>query len=398
MASAILDGCFRPFAENGRASQCALRTFENGDSRVYSLKDLGWRECFSSQYGAIEADAQFVPARVAEDSREIYRIVSTQGEFVSELSGKFRNEVLGRADFPAVGDWVLARLRENERRATIHRVLNRSSKFTRKIAGRKTEEQIVAANVDVVFLVSSLNREFNPRRIERYLTLAWKSGAKPLIVLNKCDLCETAQDLLRETESTAMGVRVILASAFRGDGIEEIREVLQAGSGKTAAALTAGLIGSSGVGKSSLINAILGTPLQETRSVREADDRGRHATTARQLIVVPGGGVLIDTPGMRELQLWDAGEGIGHAFGEIQELAAQCKFRDCKHESEPGCAVRAAVESGALDAERLESFHKLGREEKFLEAKQDAAVRAAQTKALKGLMKGQKRFYRERNR
>ena len=365
---------------------------------MYSLEDLGWCKYFSSQYETSKTGSEFLPARVTEDNREIYRIVSATGEFLSELSGKLRHEILGRADFPAVGDWVLASLRESERRATIHRVLKRRSKFSRKIAGRKTEEQIVAANVDVLLLVSSLNREFNPRRIERYLTLAWESGAKPIVVLNKCDLCENTDELLRETESAAMGVHVALASAFRGDGIAEICEILQAASENTGASLTAALLGSSGVGKSSLINAILGTPLLETKSIRAGDDRGRHTTTTRQLIVLSGGGVLIDTPGMRELQLWDAGEGIGQAFGEIQELAARCKFRDCKHESEPGCAVRAAVESEALDVERLESFHKLGREEKFLEAKQDAAVRSQRTKELRKMMKSVNQFYRDRGR
>src|SRR5439155_8896873 len=245
-----------------------MRQFENRRFAVRSLEDLGWCEYFSSQYEASKTGSEFVPARVAEENREIYRIVSATGEFLSELSGKVRHEVLCRADFPAVGDWVLARLREDERHGTLHRVLKRSSKFSRKIAGRKTEEQIVAANIDVIFLVSSLNREFNPRRIERYLALAWESGAKPVMVLNKCDLCENPDELFREAESAATGVRVILASAFRGDGIAEIREILRAGFEKhgtsvSQASVTAALLGSSGVGKSSLINTILGTPLQE---------------------------------------------------------------------------------------------------------------------------------------
>jgi ribosome biogenesis GTPase / thiamine phosphate phosphatase len=389
--------------KNGRASKFAMRKFEKRRFAVHSLEGLGWCEYFSSQYEASKTGSEFIPARVAEENRETYRTVSATGEVLCELSGKFRHEIQSRADFPAVGDWVLASLRENERRGTIHRVLKRSSKFSRKSAGRKTEEQIVAANIDVIFLVSSLNREFNPRRIERYLTLAWESGAKPVIVLNKCDLCENPDQLCRQAESAAMGVRVILASAFRGDGIAAIREMLRAGferpgTGLAQASVTAAMLGSSGVGKSSLINAILATPLQETKSIREGDDRGRHTTTTRQLIVIPGGGVLIDTPGMRELQLWDASEGIGHAFSEIQGLAARCKFRDCKHESEPGCAVRAAVESEALDAERLESFHKLGREEKFLEAKQDAALRSQRTKDLRKMMKSVNQFYRDRGR
>ncbi len=327
---------------------------------------------------------------------------------MAEVSGKFRHEVTGRADFPAVGDWVLASTRKEESRATIHRVLNRKSKFSRKIAGKKTEEQIVAANVDVVFIVSSLNSEFNLRRLERYVALAWESGAQPVIVLNKSDLAENAEELRREAEAAAIGVRVILTSALRGDGIEEIREMMLSASEESSCGeitsekmpvtKTAALLGSSGVGKSSLINAILGTELLDTGEIRESDDRGRHTTTTRHLIVVPGAGVWIDTPGMRELQLWDASEGIDQAFGEIAELAANCKFRDCKHIDEPGCAVRAAVESGELAAERLESFHKLGREEKFVAAKQDAAVRAAETKSLKKLMKEQNRFYRNRGR
>jgi len=375
---------------------------------VYALHDLGWSDFFSSQLSEFERNYEIAAARVAEENREMFRLLSPQGEFMAEVSGKFRHEVTGRADFPAVGDWVLASARKEESRATIHRVLNRKSKFSRKIAGKKTEEQIVAANVDVVFIVSSLNSEFNLRRLERYVALAWESGAQPVIVLNKSDLSENSEELRREAEAAAIGVRVILSSALRGDGIEEIRELMlsapdKSSSGETTSekmpvAKTAALLGSSGVGKSSLINAILGTELLDTGEIRASDDRGRHTTTTRHLIVAPNGGVLIDTPGMRELQLWDASEGIDQAFGEIAELAANCKFRDCKHVNEPGCAVRAAVESGELAAERLESFHKLGREEKFVAAKQDAAVRAAETKSLKKLMKEQNRFYRNRGR
>jgi ribosome biogenesis GTPase len=375
---------------------------------VYALHDLGWSDFFSSQLAELELNSEIAAARVAEENREMFRLLSPQGEFMAEVSGKFRHEVTGRPDFPAVGDWVLASTRREESRATIHRVLNRKSKFSRKIAGKKTEEQIVAANVDVVFIVSSLNSEFNLRRLERYVALAWESGAQPVIVLNKSDLSENPAEFRGEAEAAATGVRVILTSALRGDGISEIHEMMLSAPDKTAStesssekkpvAKTAALLGSSGVGKSSLINAILGTELLDTGEIRESDDRGRHTTTTRHLIVAPNGGVLIDTPGMRELQLWDASEGIDQAFGEIAELAANCKFRDCKHVNEPGCAVRAAVESGELAPERLESFHKLGREEKFVAAKQDAAVRAAETKSLKKLMKEQNRFYRDRGR
>jgi ribosome biogenesis GTPase / thiamine phosphate phosphatase len=375
---------------------------------VYALHDLGWSDFFSAQLADLELNSEIAVARVAEENREMYRLLSVDGEFMAEVSGKFRHEAAGRADFPAVGDWVLASTRKEESRATIHRVLTRKSKFSRKIAGKKTEEQIVAANVDVVFIVSSLNSEFNLRRLERYVALAWESGAQPVIVLNKSDLSENSEELRREAEAAAIGVAVVLTSALRGDGIEKIREIMrsvpeepasaESTSKKMPVAKTAALLGSSGVGKSSLINAILGIQLLDTGEIRESDDRGRHTTTTRHLIIAPGGGVLIDTPGMRELQLWDASEGIDQAFGEIVELAANCKFRDCQHVNEPGCAVRAAVESGALDAERLESFHKLGREEKFVAAKQDAAVRAEQSKAVKRVMKKVNRFYRDRGR
>ena len=363
---------------------------------MYALEKLGWSDFFSSQLAAIELEEGLAPARVAEENREMYRLLSESGEFMAEVSGKFRHEITGRSDLPAVGDWVLASTRQKEGRATIHRVFDRKSKFSRKIAGKKTEEQIVAANIDIVFLVSSLNSEFNLRRLERYVTLAWESGAQPVIVLNKSDLSESAEDLRRQAEAAAIGVRVIVASAFRGDGIAELREMMQPAGSGSSASVTAALLGSSGVGKSSLINAVLGIDLLDTGSVRTSDDKGRHTTTTRHLLLAPAGGILIDTPGMRELQLWDAAEGIEQAFTDIEDLAANCKFRDCKHESEPGCAVRAAVEAGTLDEDRLESFHKLGREEKFVAAKQDAAVRAAQTRAVKGIMKEQKRFYRKR--
>jgi len=397
---------------------------------VYSLAEFGWSDFFQNQLGD---ETDLVAARVAEENRELYRVFCEPGEFLAELSGKLRHRTASRTGLPAVGDWVLAQLRLGENRATIHRVLGRKGKFSRKVAGRQTEEQIVAANVDVVFLVSSLNREFNARRIERYLALAWDSGARPVIVLNKSDLCENAQAFRAEAEDAAMGAPVMLTSAASGAGLVDLRALLRNGAeaahvesaAQQAAAessaheldcahpaqlpaavtttnlqrgLTAALLGSSGVGKSSLINALIGGEQLATQAVREGDDRGRHTTTTRQMILVPGGGVLIDTPGMRELQLWDAADGIGRTFGDIQELAASCKFRDCKHQDEPGCAVRAAVAAEALDAERVESFHKLEREERFLESKQDAAVRSQRTKELRKMMKSVNRYYRERGR
>jgi len=350
---------------------------------VVSLQHLGWHEFFAKQWQQ-KQEAGLVCARVSEENRGLYKVISESGERWAELRGKLRHEAASRGMLPAVGDWVLAE--EQGARSTIHFVFERRSKFSRKTAGKKTEEQIVAANVDTVFLVSSLNHEFNVRRIERYLTLAWESGARPVIVLNKADLCENNSELRNQAEEAAMGLQTVIASIVSGEGIEELRELVRIG-GTTA------LLGSSGVGKSSLINSILGWEAQTTQEVREDDDKGRHTTTSRQLIVVPGGGVLLDTPGMRELQLWDASEGIGRTFADVAELAQQCKFRDCSHKNEPGCAVRDAI-----DEDRLANYHKLQREEEFLESKQDDALRSQRTKELRTMMKRVNKFYRDRGR
>lgn len=348
-----------------------------------SLQDLGWCEFFEKQCRQKQI-AGLLRARVSEENRGVYKVISESGARWAELRGKLRHEAASREMLPAVGDWVL--VKEHESRSIIHIIFERRSKFSRKTAGKKAEEQIVAANVDTVLLVSSLNREFNARRIERYLTLAWESGARPIVVLNKSDLCENVAALRVETEGAAMGVQIVVASIVSGDGIRELREIVRTGGTTT-------LLGSSGVGKSSLINAVLGREIQTTKEVREGDDRGRHTTTSRQLIVVSGGGVLLDTPGMRELQLWDASEGLERAFADVQELAQGCKFRDCSHKDEPCCAVREA-----MDEERLANYHKLQREEAFLESKQDDALRAQRAKELRKMMKGVNRFYRERGR
>ena len=356
-----------------------------------ALQRLGWNSFFAAQISDDDRAAGLVPARVAEENRGFYRILAESASWQAELAGRLRHDAVTREELPAVGDWVLAKSRPGEDRAIIHRVLPRRTVFSRKVAGKKVEEQIVAANVDTILLVTALNRDFNLRRIERYLSVAWDSGARPVVILNKSDLAENAASLRNEAESVALGVRILVTSATRGDGLDGLRDLIR-DAGTTA------LLGSSGVGKSTLINAILGEDRLATADVRESDDRGRHTTTSRQLTLVPGGGVLIDTPGMRELQLWDTSSGLEHAFADIEDLAARCKFRDCTHNAEPGCAVRAAINDAALDAARLDNFHKLEREEEFLASKKDLSLRVQRNKAVKKIMKAQKELYQRRNR
>jgi ribosome biogenesis GTPase len=285
-----------------------------------------------------------------------------------------------------VGDWVALRPPTGDGRAMIHAILPRTSKFSRKSAGQRTDEQVVAANVDTIFLVSGLDGDFNPRRIERYLTAAWDSGAQPVVVLNKLDRCDDPERCLLETEAVAMGVPVHRVSALTGQGCDALRDYLGPG-------LTVGLLGSSGVGKSTLINRLLGREVQKTGDVRESDDRGKHTTTHRELFRVPTGGLLIDTPGLRELQLWEADQGIESAFADIEELAEDCRFGDCGHAGEPGCAVEEALASGTLAPERLESYCKLQRELRQIHLKQDELARQQEKKRMKVINKSLKTIY-----
>jgi ribosome biogenesis GTPase len=296
-------------------------------------------------------------------------VVHTQhGELRAEVTGRLRND----EEQPAVGDWVAVALREDEGRATIHAILPRRSAFTRKVAWAETKPQVVAANVDIVFVVCGLDANYNVRRIERYLTLAWESGAQPVVLLTKADLCDDVEARVYEVESVAFGVPVHSVSAPRGDGVESVRAYVT--HGKTAA-----LLGSSGVGKSTLVNALVGEDLLATQEVRE-DGRGRHTTSHRQLVPLPEGGLVLDTPGMRELQLWDADSGLEAAFEDLETLAGQCRFADCEHRREPDCAVRAALADGTLDVERFESWRKLQRELERLARKQDGRARSESRK------------------
>ena len=327
------------------------------------LETLGWNEFFARQFTEY-ANGKHIPARVGSENRGIYLLYTAEyGELRGEVTGRLRHMAVRRDELPAVGDWVVVNALPDEGKGLIHIVLPRQSKFSRKVAGLTSEEQILAANIDTVFLVTSLNRDFNLSRVERYLIMAWESGASPVILLNKADLGPDPTPYLRDLEKVALGVPVIVTSCHTGEGLAELE--LYLAKGKTVA-----LLGSSGVGKSTLVNHLFGEDVLETQATRADDDRGRHTTTTRELLLLPSGGLIIDTPGMRELQLWSEEDGLGGTFEDIETLAQGCRFRDCQHTGEPGCAVGSAIEEGRLDARRLENYHKLQRELAYEAARQ----------------------------
>jgi ribosome biogenesis GTPase len=327
------------------------------------LTAYGWSPRLEDAYQP-HREAGLVPGRVSLEHTHIYRVITSGGEILARVAGRLRHRAAARADFPAVGDWVVIDVPRHGGDARIHAVLPRTSRFSRRAAGDPTEEQVVAANIDVVFLVAGLDQEFNARRLERYLLVAWESGASPVIVLNKADLDEDPEARVEELRTFAPSVPIHAVSCRNPATLEPLRAHL--GPGRTGA-----LLGSSGVGKSSIVNALVGEDILRTSDVRAADSKGRHTSTSRQLVLVPGGGLLIDTPGMRELQLWETG-GWAETFGDVAGLADDCRFRDCQHVTEPGCAVIAAVEAGTLSPLRLESFRKLAAEQAHAERQQDA--------------------------
>jgi ribosome biogenesis GTPase / thiamine phosphate phosphatase len=342
------------------------------------LHALGWNSHFQSLWDA-ESREGLVPARVIEEQRDSYRIAGDHGEMSAEATGHLRHVAIDRSGLPAVGDWVAAKVIEAEGKAFIHSILPRRSKLSRKEAGRRAVEQILVANVDTVFLMMSLNADLNPRRIERYLGTLWESGAVPVIVLSKADLCSDPSSAVSDIGGAAPGVEILVLSSTTGVGVETLQPYL--GRGNTVV-----LLGSSGVGKSTLINLLLNAEVQKTLNVRVGDDRGRHATTYRRLFPLPAGGALIDTPGMREFQLWEAG-GLNDAFEEVGQLAVSCRYRDCTHQTEPGCAVKQAVEDGVMEPERLSSFHKLKRELEYNDRRKDAAAQSELKKRWKRIHK-----------
>jgi ribosome biogenesis GTPase len=340
-----------------------------------ALEAVGWNDVLATEFEQHQ-EAGLVPGRIATQHRGLSVVLTEEGEVRAELAGRFRHDADQARDLPAVGDWVALDVLEPGR-GRVEAVLTRFSLISRKTPWLAVKEQVLASNVDTVFLVQALPLDVNPRRLERYLATVWESGASPVIVLTKTDLApDELPGLLAEVEAVAMGVPVHPVCNITGEGLDALHAYLTGNR-------TVVLLGSSGVGKSTLVNRLAGEELLETQAVREDDQRGRHTTSRRQLIVLPTGGIVLDTPGLRELQLWNVGDGLQHTFEDVEGFAAQCRFNDCAHDREPGCAVRAALASGELDRERWDSYVKLQRELLALEVRQNALLRKEQVREYK---------------
>lgn len=337
------------------------------------LKELGWKEFFQQQIK--EQEQALLPARICRQDINRYHLFSTQGDLTGSLPGRIIAQASSKAELPTVGDWVLTAPADGQDpgSVTIERTLDRWSKFSRKQAGDKILEQVIAANIDTVFLVSSLDVNFNVNRIERYLVLAWSSGADPVVVLNKADLCSDTADRILRLKTVSMGTPILLVSALTGEGVDLLRPYIAAGQ-------TAAFLGSSGVGKSTIINRLLGYDRFDTRDVRKSDSKGRHTTTFREMCRLDSGGMIIDTPGMREIQIWTDESSLARSFSDVEDYALLCRFRDCQHKSEPDCAVQEAIKEGKLEMTRLESLRKFQQELSLLVERQDASIRSEKKK------------------
>jgi ribosome biogenesis GTPase / thiamine phosphate phosphatase len=353
-----------------------------------NLHSWGWDESWAKAFEP-HAEAGRVPGRVIRQDRGAFDIQLEEGARPAEATGRLRRAMeRGEAEMPAVGDWVAVDPRPGCDRAGIEGVLARRTCLSRQAAGRAVREQVLAANVDTVFLVCALDagRGFNLRRLERALAMVRVAGAEAVMVLNKADLCDDIAGCLREAGSVAPDVSAVALSALEGWGVEELRPWLDGGR-------TGVLLGPSGVGKSALINALLGAAVQATQPVRAGDERGRHTTTRRELFRIPSGGMLIDTAGLREFQPWGAGDGLESVFPDVAELAAQCRFRDCRHEGEPGCAVQQALGDGSLDSRRFEHYLRLKREQAYQAMRSSASAGRVEKERWKAIAKLQKSYW-----
>ena len=356
-----------------------------------NLEDLGWDDYFKTQLENHEIKNGMQPARISQEHKGLYTLIDAEGEYLAEISGRMRYTAVNSNDFPAVGDWVLARIYRNEDTAIIHSLLNRKNSLSRKaVSGQKseqgkTQEQILAANIDTVFLVNGLDSDFSLRRIERYMTSIYQNGMSPVIILNKTDLVNNPEDYISQAETIAFGVPVIPVCGLNSSGIDDLKRYINPGN-------TIVFLGSSGVGKSTIINRLFGMERQRVNSVRESDQKGRHTTTTRELMILPDGGIVIDTPGMREFQPWKSEEDTAGAFEDIEAIAIKCRFKNCRHESEPGCAVQEALGKGDLDSGRYKNYNRMKREARYLETRMDGNAQMAEKKRWKSLSKRQKQF------
>lgn len=347
---------------------------------MIDLRDYGWDDFFEKEWNSFSGESIF-PGRITADYGQKFRVISEFGELtVNRPVNRHGDEMQY-----AVGDWVVLESPDAARQVKIRSVMARKSKFSRFASGIEVKEQIVAANIDIVFLMQSLNRDFNVRRLERYLIAAWGSGAAPVVILSKTDLCDNPAEKTAAVYAAAPGVEVHAVSCVTGEGIEDIKKYFSRG--KTVA-----LLGSSGVGKSTLVNTLAGSRVLKTGEIREGDGRGKHTTTHREILLLPGGGLILDTPGMRELAIWEADTGMEVVFADIEELAKRCRFRNCRHQSEPGCAVKEALENGNLAKEKWESWLKLKKEQEYLEKRKETGFILQQKKKGKQMAKFKKGF------
>ena len=350
-----------------------------------TLGELGWDDGFSAAFDALD-NPGLIPARVGIERNHFYGVLTAGGEMRAQAAGRLRHRATGQDELPAVGDWVAVTASGHDGTATIRTILPRRSSFSRKAAGDPTAKQVVAANIDVVLVVAGLDGDFSPRRVERYLVAAADSGARPVVVLNKADLEENLDSCIATVRAAAPNVPIHPTCCKSGRGLGDLARYLAPGR-------TVALLGSSGVGKSTIINRLLGESRQKTQAVRSTDRRGRHTTIHRELIAAPGGGIIIDTPGMRELQLWDSDRALEDAFTEIDALAGDCRFRDCRHRREPGCAVRAAVGAGRLPSIRLTHYLRLDDERAHLVQRRNELARLEEKKRTKVVQRALRKLY-----
>lgn len=352
-----------------------------------SLESYGWDATWTKRLEALDKE-DHTPARVISGHRSAYRVHTGREELLAKAAGKLFHKPFTKQDLPVVGDWVALDTSDPNSPAVIKQVLPRQTVFSRKFSGKNEREQVMAANVDIVWIVSTFGTDLNLARLERYVTLVLESGAFPVIILAKSDLGENHDQVLGDVRDRIPGVALHAVSAHAANGLEALDEYIQDGQ-------TVALLGSSGVGKTTLINYFLGEEVHHTAAVREKDGKGRHTTTHRELILIPRGGLLLDTPGMRELQLWNTSDSLDKSFTDIEELAAECRFSDCKHEGEPGCAVNAALESGDLSPDRFENYKKLERELSYLGKRSDKDAVRIERERLKARTKEHRRISQE---